>query len=185
MLLGGRAILLDLLATLVFSALYALTKNLQLALGLGAALAISQIAWRLLRREKVDALQWISVVTILAGGSATLVTQDARFVMMKPTVIYALVGLTMLRRGWMNRYMPEPALVFVPDLIVTAGYVWAGLMFFSAALNILLALTCNVVAWGTLMSIWGIASKTLLFLGQFTVMKSVSKHRAHAKTRTV
>jgi intracellular septation protein len=181
LLLGGRAILLDFASTLVFLALYALTDNLQLALGLGVVLAIAQISWRLLRREVVDALQWISLVTVLAGSTATLVTHDARFVMLKPTVIYALVGMTMLRRGWMNRYMPERALTFVPDLVVVSGYAWAGLMFFSAILNILLAFTCDLVLWGTLMSIWGLASKTLLFLGQFAIMKAIGKHRARVR----
>lgn len=178
LLIGGRAILLDFASTLVFFAVYSLTDNLWLAVGFGIALALTQIGWRLSRGEPVDALQWISLVTIVAGGTATLVSHDARFIMLKPTVIYALVGLVMLRRGWLNRYIPARALASVPDLVVIWGYIWAGAMFFSAALNIVLALTCNFVWWGVLMSIWGGTSKPLLVLTQIVSMKYIGKRRA-------
>ena len=181
LLLGGRVLLFDFASTLLFLALYTLTDNLQLAVGLGIALAVGQIGWRLWRREAVDALQWISLVTVAASGTATLLTHDARFVMLKPTIIYTLIGLTMLRPGWMNRYMPDRALTFVPDLVIRAGYVWSGLMFLSAALNIVLALSCSVILWGTLMTIWGMVSKTLLFFAQFTLMKVIGRRRALAR----
>ena len=70
-------------------------------------------------------------------------TDDPLFVMLKPTVIYVIVGVVMLKRGWMNRYLPPIAQATVPDLAITFGYVWAGLMFFSAALNIVLALSAR------------------------------------------
>ena len=181
LLLGGRVLLFDFASTLLFLAFYAITANIQLAVGLGIALAVGQIAWRLWRREAVDALQWVSLVTVAASGTATLVTHDARFVMLKPTIIYVLIGLTMLRPGWMTRYMPERALTYVPDLVVRAGYVWAGLMFLSAALNLVLAMTCSIVLWGSVMTIWGMASKSLLFFGQFTVMKVIGRRRAIAR----
>ena len=101
--------------------------------------------------------------------------------MLKPSLIYLAVGAAMLKRGWMNRYLPPRALEFVPDLAITFGYVWAGLMFFSAALNLVLALTLSVVAWGTVMSIWGIASKTLLSLASFGIMKTIGRRRVHAR----
>jgi len=176
--LAGRAILLDLASTLLFLALYSLTGNVVLAVGLGIALAVLQIGWRLLRRQTVDALQWISLVVIIASGAATLVTHDPRFMMIKPSVIYLLIGWAMLQRGWMLRYMPPRAVEYVPDLIVTSGYVWAGLMFFSAALNLVLAATCSVLVWGTVMTAWGTGSKIALFFGQYGVMKTVGKRRA-------
>ncbi len=149
---------------------------------MGVALAVAQIGWRFWRGEPVDALQWISLITVVAGSTATLVTHDARFVMLKPTIIYGLVGITMLRRGWLNRYMPDRAREYVPDLIIVSGYVWAGFMFLSAALNILLALTSDVLLWGALMTIWGFASKTALFLGQFAIMKTIGKRRGRERT---
>lgn len=175
--LAGRAILEDLASTLFFLLLYAATGNVALSVVLGIALAVLQIGWRLWRRRAVDALQWISLLVVAAGGTATLLTHDPRFVMLKPSIIYLLVGWTMLRKGWMLRYMPARAIEVVPDLVVTAGYVWAGLMFVSALLNLVLATTCTIPVWGTVMTAWGAGSKVALFFAQYGAMKMVGRRR--------
>ncbi len=179
---AARALLMDMASTILFFCVYALTQNTVLAVILGAALALGQIGWHLLRGTSVDALQWISLVVVLSSGSATIITNNPQFVMFKPSVIYLLVGWAMLKRGWMNQYMPPRALEFVPDLTVTFGYVWAGLMFFSAALNIVLALNLSVTQWGLAMTIWGTASKAALFFFQYGVMKFIGRRRYHAQT---
>jgi len=158
-----------------------LTHNLILAVALGIALALVQITWRLARREKVDALQWISLVLVIASGGASLALHSPIFVMLKPSVIYVLVGAAMLQKGWMVRYMPAPALEYVPDLIIISGYVWAGLMFFSAILNLILALHYDVIVWGSLMSVWGVGSKFALFFAQYGVMRFIGRRRHLAR----
>jgi len=173
---AGRVLLLDLASTLLFLAVYLATDNLFLAVGLGMALGIAQIAWHLVRGLPVGALQWLSVVLVLASGAATFLTHDPRFVMLKPSVIYAVVGIVMLKRGWMNRYLP-PRAAPVQDVATTFGYVWAGLMFFSAVLNIALALTLDARTWAAAMSLWGPASKIGLFLVQYAAMTAVGKRR--------
>jgi intracellular septation protein A len=182
---AGRAVLADLASTLLFLALVALTHNILLAVALGMALALAQIGWRLAHGKPIDALQWISLFLVIASGSATLFTHNPVFVMLKPSAIYLLVGWTMLRRGWMLRYMPPRAIDYVPDLAVRFGYVWAGLMIFSAALNLALALSLDVIAWGTAMTAWGIASKVALFFGQYTIMKTVGRRRYIARPHAV
>ena len=63
------------------------------------------------------------------------------------------------------------------DVATTFGYVWAGLMFASAVLNIALALTLDAKSWAAAMSAWGIASKIGLFLVQYAVMRMVGRRR--------
>lgn len=181
LLFAGRAIVADLASTLFFLALYALTHNVLLAVGVGMAMALAQIGWKLARHIRIDALQWISLFLVIASGSATLLTHNPVFVMLKPSAIYVLVGWAMLQKGWMLRYMPERAKLYLPDLIITYGYVWAGLMFFSAVLNIVLALTLSVIAWGTAMTAWGIGSKVALFFGGYAVMKAIGMRRSKAR----
>lgn len=178
---AARALLMDLAATILFFGIYTLTGNITLAVVLGLALAIAQIGWQFLQRKPVDALQWVSLVVVLASGSATLITRDPVFVMVKPSLIYLLVGAAMLRRGWMNSYLPSRARETVPDLAISFGYIWAGLMFFSAALNLVLALNLSVAEWGTAMSAWGIVSKFALFFIQYSVMKTIGRRRYHAQ----
>jgi intracellular septation protein A len=176
---AGRVLASDLASTILFLVVYLATDNLYVAVGLGMALGVAQIGWALYRRQPIGSLQLLSVVLILASGTATFFTRDPTFVMLKPSVIYCIVGLVMLRRGWMNRYLPERAAP-VADLGTAFGYAWAGLMFGSAALNIALALTLDAKTWAAVMSAWGIFSKIGLFLVQYGVMTAIGKRRAAA-----
>ena len=177
---ASRVLLADMASTLLFLAVYVLTDNLFLAVGLGMALGIGQIGWQLAKKKPVEALQWLSLLIILVSGTATFFTNDPLFIMIKPSIIYVVVGVVMLKRGWMNRYLPPIALATVPDLGILFGYVWAGLMFFSAALNIALALSLDVTTWAAIKSVWAIGSKAGLFLIQYAVMKSTGIRRARA-----
>jgi intracellular septation protein len=85
----------------------------------------------------------------------------------------------MLKSGWMNRYLPERAQP-VADVATTFGYVWAGLMFASAALNIALALALDAKTWAAVMSGWGLFSKIGLFLIQYGAMTMIGRRRAAA-----
>ena len=174
---AARFLLQDLASTFLFLALYLLTDNLFLSVGIGMALGVAQILWALGRRKTIGTMQWLSVVLIVASGTATFFTHDPRFVMIKPSVVYAIVGVVMLKRGWMNRYLP-PRAEPVKDVATAFGYVWAGLMFFSAALNIALALNIDAKTWAALMSGWGVGSKIALFLLQYAAMTTIGKRRA-------
>jgi intracellular septation protein A len=181
LLVAGRELAVDLASTLFFLALYLLTHNIPLAVAFGMALGVAQIGWQFARGKPIETMQWLSIVIVLASGTATLLTNDPRFVMVKPTIIYCIVGTVMLKPGWMNRYLPPIAREVVPDVAIVFGFVWAGLMFASAALNLVLALNFSIVFWGTFMSIWGIASKAVLFLVQYAVMRSIGVRRRRAQ----
>ena len=170
----------DLAATILFLAVLLATRNVMLAVALGVALGIAQIGWLLARRKPIDAMQWLGIGLVLVAGAATLLTQDARFVMLKPSVIYGIAGTFMLRPGWMNRYLPPIALQAVPDIAHAFGFVWAGLMYASAALNVALALMLDPLNWSLAMSLWGIASKAALFLIQYATMRTIGRRRLGA-----
>lgn len=125
---SAQLLVSDLASTLFFLAVLLVTRNVILAVAIGVGIGIAQIAWMAVRRKPIDAMQWLSIGLVVAAGVATLLTKDARFVMLKPTVIYCVVGAFMLRPGWMNRYLPPAAIQFVPDLAYAFGFVWAGLM---------------------------------------------------------
>lgn len=152
-----------------------------LAVALGIALGVAQILWEVARRRPIDTMQWVSLVVILASGTATLITQDPRFMMIKLSVIYTIIGGVMLKPGWLDRYQPPIALELLPDLITIFGFVWAGLMFLSAAVNAVAALTLSVAGWAAFMSVFGIASKSCLFLAQYAIMRLVGARRGRAQ----
>jgi intracellular septation protein A len=174
---AGKLLLLDMAATLFFLVLYLLTHNVALSVLLGMALGTTLIGWQLAQRKPIDAMQWMSLFLVLGAGTVTLITDDPRFIMIKPSVIYIIVGVAMLKRGWMNRYLPPIAIEMVADIAVILGYAWSGLMFASAALNLIVALNFSIVAWSVTMSIYGIVSKVAMFVIGYAVMRMAGNAR--------
>jgi intracellular septation protein len=177
---AAKLLLLDLASTIVFLVVFLLTHNTILAVGLGMALGLAQIATQFVRRRAIETMEWLSLFLVIAAGTATLLTDDPRFVLFKPTVIYAIVGVVMLKPGWMNRYLPDIARAVVPDVAVVVGFVWAGLMFVSAMVNAFVALTCSVATWALVMPIFGIVSKLTVFVIGFAAMRFIGRRRVLA-----
>lgn len=177
---AAKLLLLDLASTVFFLVVFLLSKNIPLAVALGVALGVAQIGWEFVRKRPIDTMQWMSLFLVVGAGTATLITNDPRFVMVKPSLIYLVVGLVMLKPGWMNRYLPPVAKELVPDIAFIFGFIWSGLMFFSAALNVIVALNFSVVTWASFMSVYGIVSKLGLFLIQYAVMRYVGIRRRRA-----
>jgi intracellular septation protein len=69
----------------------------------------------------------------------------------------------------------------VPDVVFIFGFVWSGLMFFSAALNVIVALNFSVVTWASFMPIYAIVSKLGLFLTQYVIMRYIGVRRRRAQ----
>lgn len=174
-------ILVDLAATFIFYGVIAATGNVTLATALGVAFGVGQVVVWKLRGQPISAMQWASLALVLVMGGATLLTHDARFILIKPTIVYAVIGAAMLQPGWMIRYMPPIALEKVPGgLIVASGYVWAGLMFLSAILNLAVALSVDARSAALFMAIWSPASKLVLFAIQFTAFQVIGRRNARA-----
>ncbi|MBR0795070.1 septation protein IspZ [Bradyrhizobium jicamae] len=174
---AAKLLLLDLASTLVFLVLFLLTHNTLLSVGLGIAFGVAQIGIQLVRGRQIGAMEWLSLFLVVAAGTATLLTHDPRFVLIKPSVMYAIVGVVMLKPGWLNRYLPEIAKAVIPDVALVVGYVWAGLMFVSAMVNAFVALTCDVATWAMVMPVYGMVSKIVVFLGGFAAMRLIGRRR--------
>lgn len=179
-LLAARALLLDMASMVVFLVVVWLTDNLYWSAAIGMAFGVAQIVWQLARRQPIEALQWLSLVQVLAAGTATLLTDNATFMMLKPSVLSVFLGVVMLKRGWMNRYISPATAALVGDVAIRFGFVWAWLMFFTGALNIALALTLDTKTWSVVMSFWGLGSNIALFLAQYAVMDWIARRRTAA-----
>jgi intracellular septation protein A len=180
LLVSAKFLALDLASTLVLLAVLRLTHSIPLAAGLGISIALGQVGYDLLRRKPVHPLLWLSLVVVVTSGAATLITQDARFIMIKPSVISFVFGLIMLKRGWMDRYLPPIALEVVPDIAVIFGYVWASSQFLAAAVNVVVALNFDAVTWASVMSIYHMATLLGLFLVQYATMRIIGVRRRRA-----
>lgn len=176
-----RPLAVDMATTLFFAGLYALTHDLRLAAAAGVAVGVSQIGWRLATRRPVAAMQWASVALVIVLASAAVIAHDARIVMLKPTLIYLVIGAAMLQPGWMIRYGPKMAVSPVPrSALVKAGYAVAALMFASAALNLGFALAGDARAWALFIAIWPPVSKLGGFGVTFAALGRIARRNARA-----
>jgi intracellular septation protein len=177
---SGKLLVFDLAATFVFLIAYLLSNSVALSVTLGMALGVTQTGWELASKRPIGAMQWTSLLLVICFGGISLITNDPRFVMIKPSLIYTVVGVVMLNPGWMNRYLPAATIEVMPDVVRVFGFIWSGLMFFSAGLNVIVALNTSVVTWASFMSVYGIFSKLGLFLIQYGTMR-YARFRRHAK----
>ena len=175
---SGKFLAYDMVASLFFIGLFALTKSIPISVGIGIAIGVAQIGWDIARRRPIEAMQWLSLALVIVGGLSAVIAHDMRIVLMKPSVVYVIVGVTMLKRGWMNRYLPVEAQQWVPDLGERWGFAWAGLMFLSAVVNAVAALRLPFIQWGEVMSVWALGTKIAMFAVQFTTMRWIGRRRA-------
>jgi intracellular septation protein A len=176
-----RPLALDLISTLLFVIISAVTHNPMLATGVAIAAGVARIAYLRVRKEPINAMQWMSLGLVVVFGTATLLTHNARFMMAKPTIVYILIGAAMLQRGWMLPYMPPQGREHVGDgVMIRWGYVWGGLMFVTAALNAAFALLASFAVWSVFIAIFPAASKIALFAVQFLSIRhmAIRRHRA-------
>ena len=176
-----RPLALDMLSTLFFAGVFALSKSVILATAIGMAIGVAQVAWLLFRRRKIAALQWASVGLVIVMGSAAILTNNPRFVMIKPTIIYVVVAASMLQPGWLTRYTPPGGLVYLPrSLMVGAGYAWAALMALTAALNVYFAFFASPAVWAAFLAIFPMASKLTAFGVHYAVFRAIARRNARA-----
>jgi intracellular septation protein len=123
-------------------------------------------------------MQWVSLGVIVVFGGASLITQDESFIKLKPTVLYGLMGGTLLlgqllfKRNFLRQLMKDQ--LELPDS-VWLGLVISWSVFFlgMAALNWWVAHTFDTDTWvsfklfGTmgLMVVFVVAQA--LFLGKY------------------
>ena len=171
-----RLVVGDLSGTLLFAVLLALGVDVLIATIAGIAMAVGTVGWTIARRKEVGALQWLSLALVIVSGLATLATSDPRYVMAKPSVIALIVGVFMLKPGWLARYLPADIQAHISDITIFFGFVWAGLMFLTAALNMLFVLRFPEY-WLAFLAIFPALSKLGLLGVHLTTSVVVARRR--------
>lgn len=175
-----RPLASDFFPTIVFAILVALHMDVRVVTAGALAAAVLQIVIQRMRRQEVPLLQWASVALVVVFGAVSVVTNDARFLMIKPSIIYVAVGVVMLKRGWMLRYLPPIAGGHADGLMIGWGYVWSGLMFASAAANLIVAWTLPAL-WPAYLAVVPLASKLTLFAIQYVSVRFLVRRKVLAE----
>jgi intracellular septation protein len=173
----------DFFSTIVFLALYFITGNILLATGVAIAGAIAQVIYARIKGEPLSFMTYASLGLVIVLGGATLLTNDPRFVLAKPSIAHFAIGAIMLKRGWMLRYLPPIVTETIPEYVTVAGYAWAALMFALGAGVIAVASTGDIKLWAFYVSVIAIGAKVVAFAVQYVAFRILITNRIRAAAR--
>jgi intracellular septation protein len=167
----------DFFSTILFAGVYFATGNIALATAVGIAGAIGQVTHARITGKELGFMTWASLALVIVLGSATLLTNDPRFVLAKPSIAHFAIGTIMLRRGWMLRYMPPVVAETIPEYVTMAGFAWAALMFALGLGTIAIAATGDMTLWTIYVSVVSVGAKVLAFALQYALFRILITHR--------
>jgi intracellular septation protein len=173
----------DFFSTILFLAIYLATDNVLLATGVAIAGAIGQVIYSRLKGKPLGYMTWASLALVIVLGGATLLTNDPRFVLAKPSIAHFAIGAIMLKRGWMMRYLPPIVVETIPEYVTIAGYAWAALMFALGAGVIAVASTGDLKLWAFYVSVIAIGAKIAAFAIQYVAFRVLITGRLRAAAR--
>ena len=168
----ARPILADLAGTLAFYLVYLVSGSAPLGAAVGLVIGLGQVGYLVAKRQRPSGLLVVGLALTLGLGGMTFLNHDPRFMLVKPSIVCAIIGVTMLQRGWLTRYAPPIARSLLSDRVFDwVGWCWSGLMFTSAAVNLLALALLPPHSAALVFTIWATGSKTLLFVGQYIVLR--------------
>jgi intracellular septation protein A len=170
----------DFFSTIVFLALYLSTSNVVLATSVAIAGAVAQVIYARVKEKPLGFMTYASVGLVIVLGSATLLTQDPRFVLAKPSIAHFAIGAIMLKRGWMLRYMPPIVAETIPEYVSFAGFAWAALMFVLGLGTIVIAMTGDIKLWTIYVSVVLVGAKIAAFAIQYVAFRVLVTSRIRA-----
>jgi intracellular septation protein A len=173
-------LLTDFLSTIVFLAVYLTTGNVVLATSVAIAGAVAQVIYSRVKGEPLAFMTYASLALVIVLGSATLLTNDPRFVLAKPSIAHFAIGAIMLKRGWMLRYVPPIVSDNIPSAVTVAGYAWAALMFVLGLGTIVVAYGGDLKLWVFYISFVAVGAKVAAFAVQYIAFRLLVTQRIRA-----
>ncbi|MEA2681151.1 MAG: hypothetical protein QOK03_2873 [Candidatus Binataceae bacterium] len=173
----------DFFSTIVFLVVYLVTDNVLLATGVAIAGAIAQVIYSRLKDKPLGFMTYASLALVIVLGSATLLTNDPRFVLAKPAIGHFAIGAIMLKRGWMLRYVPPIVSETIPEYVTFAGYAWAALLFALGGGTIATALTGDMKLWTFYVTVVLVGAKIAAFAIQYVAFRILVTNRLRAAAR--
>ncbi len=162
-------LLFDFLPVILFFAAYQLA-DIYVATGVAIAAAIAQIAWCLIRKEKVKLIQWIGLGFILVFGTATILMHDEFYIKIKWTLFYGLMGLLITGAAALGKNPLKSVLGNEIELPAEAwqklSYSWGGFFLLLAGLNQYFAMTLSLDAWVKVKVFGGMALSLIFVIAQ-------------------
>lgn len=170
----------DLFSAILFLVIYLLTDNIVLATSIAVAAAIAQATHARIKGKTLNFMTYASLALVIVLGLVTLLTNDPRFMLAKPSIAHFGIGAIMLKRGWMMRYVPPRVAETIPEYVTGVGYAWAALMFAIAIGMIAVAATGDLKLWAFYVTVVAGGLKILAFAVQYAIFRIMVASRLRA-----
>jgi intracellular septation protein len=162
--------LFDLFPVLCFFAIYWIS-DIYIATGAAIAATIGQVAWLRIRKRRIDPMLWVSFALIVVFGGLTLILQDKRFIMWKPTVLYwcfaaaLAVSATVFRKN-LIRSMLSKEIRVADQVWANLNWSWVGFFAVMGVVNLYVAFNYEEATWVKFKLIGGTGLMLLFVLAQ-------------------
>jgi intracellular septation protein A len=161
----------DFVSAIAFVVVFAWTGNLVIATVTAILVAVGQALYDFARKKPMTVMRWMALALAIFLGGLSVLTNDSRFIQIKPSIAHFATGAVMLKPGWQMPYMPEIVRTTVPRRqLLSWGYVWAALIFVMGVVNLIAAYTLSVGAWSIVVTLL-LIGKLAFFLLQYVVLR--------------
>lgn len=132
---------------------------------------LAQVAYLKLRRQKVDAMLWVSLVLVTVLGGATIYFHSDTFIKWKPTGLYWVMSLTFLLspvlagKNLLKVFLGEQ--MQLPEPVWrNLNLAWAAFFAIMGVLNLWVAFTFSTAVWVNFKLFGGMGLMLLFTLAQ-------------------
>lgn len=163
-------LLIDFFPILLFFAAFKVA-GIYVATGVAIAATVVQIAWLRARTGRIEPMQWVSLGVIVVFGGATIALHNETFIKWKPTVLYWLMGTSLLAgqlvfgRNLLKSLMGSQ--MELPDAAWrAANWSWIGFFAVMGVANLWVAFNFDTDTWVNFKLFGGIGLMIVFIIGQ-------------------
>lgn len=160
---------------------YYLTKNLYIATMVCIIASWLQVILSKILYKKVNKNTWISTILITIFGGLTVALHNKTFVMLKPTMLYWIFGVTMFISAKMGKngikLLLQEQIQLEERVWQQVNYLWIGFFLIMGALNLFIAFNFSEYIWVQFKVFGGLALMLVFtaITGIFIYLKSKGK----------
>ncbi len=163
-------LLLDFFPIILFFVAFKMA-DIYVATGVAIVATVAQIAWLRWRSGKVETMQWLSLGVIVVFGGATLIAHDETFIKWKPTILYWLMGGSLLLAQLIWRRNLIKSLIGDKVRMAEAAWTamrrsWTVFFLFMGVLNLWVAYSFDTAAWVDFKLFGGLGLMAVFVIGQ-------------------
>lgn len=163
-------LLLDFFPIILFFVAFKMA-DIYVATGVAIVATVAQIAWLRWRSGKVETMQWLSLGVIVLFGGATLIAHDETFIKWKPTILYWLMGGSLLlaqliwRRNLIKSLIGDKVRMAEPAWTAMQRS-WTVFFLFMGVLNLWVAYNFDTATWVDFKLFGGLGLMAVFVVGQ-------------------